>query len=325
MSVSIELHPLAILNISDHFTRAKYLSFKDSPNKLRVVGALLGKQNGRVLEIVNTVEFSFKIVPESEGSIAPEEQFCASRIEAYKKNFPELDCVGWYTSDTKNQDLPTQADQIVQRKMQKFTENPLLLIMNPESQIAHDQNKLPYFLYDYDNFQSKFVSMDFKLAQSDSERIAVDHVAQAVDQNAKTSALSQNMQASVNAVKLLRRKVKFLIDIVKNSEEVRKNHQFMRDLNQICSSLPITTRENYDKNAFSEYSDIAAVNLLASVTKGFELLNGLLENYKIYDGNRGQYMQEIMDGSFGRHNMIDEESMQMLSRHDSKNPMKKFM
>jgi len=39
------------------------------------------------------------------------------------------------------------------------------------------------------------------------------------------------MQGSINAVKLLRRKVKFLIDIVKNSEEVRKNHEFMRKLN----------------------------------------------------------------------------------------------
>lgn len=88
--------------------------------------------------------------------------------------------------------------------------------------------------------------MDFSLATSDSERIAVDHVAKAVDPNAKTSVLSQNMQASINAVKLLRRKINFLIDLVKNSEEVRKNHEFMRKLNQICSQLPITSRNNFD-------------------------------------------------------------------------------
>jgi len=82
----------------------------------------------------------------------------------------------------------------------------------------------------------------------------------------------------------------------------------MRDLNQICSCLPITTRENFDKNAFSEYSDIAAVNLLASVTKGFELLNGLLENYRLYDGNRGNMMSEMMDGTFGR-GMLDDEAI----------------
>ncbi len=41
MSVSIELHPLAVLNISDHLTRAKYMSAKGS--EYRVIGALLGK------------------------------------------------------------------------------------------------------------------------------------------------------------------------------------------------------------------------------------------------------------------------------------------
>jgi hypothetical protein len=46
--------------------------------------------------------------------------------------------------------------------------------------------------------------------------------------------------------------------------------------------LPITSRDNFEKNTFTEYSDIAAVNLMASVTKGFELMNQLLEDFKIY-------------------------------------------
>lgn len=58
MSISIQLHPLTVLNITDHHTRGKYLSQKDQP--FRIIGALLGKQEGRVMEIVNTVELSFK-------------------------------------------------------------------------------------------------------------------------------------------------------------------------------------------------------------------------------------------------------------------------
>jgi COP9 signalosome complex subunit 6 len=57
MSVSIEMHPLAVLNISDHLTRAKYQMGKDS--EYRVIGVLLGKQQGRSLDIVNTVEIKF--------------------------------------------------------------------------------------------------------------------------------------------------------------------------------------------------------------------------------------------------------------------------
>jgi len=60
MSVSITLHPLAVLNISDHLTRAKYQMGKDS--NYRVIGCLLGKQQGRFLDVVNTVEISFAVI-----------------------------------------------------------------------------------------------------------------------------------------------------------------------------------------------------------------------------------------------------------------------
>jgi COP9 signalosome complex subunit 6 len=67
MSISIEVHPLTVLNVTDHLTRAKYMSTADKP--FRVVGALLGKQEGRVLEIVNTVEIAFRFAPEADGGI----------------------------------------------------------------------------------------------------------------------------------------------------------------------------------------------------------------------------------------------------------------
>ena len=39
MSVSIQLHPLVVMNVTDHLTRSKYLS-KDKG--VKAVGALLG-------------------------------------------------------------------------------------------------------------------------------------------------------------------------------------------------------------------------------------------------------------------------------------------
>ena len=73
------------------------------------------------------------------------------------------------------------------------------------------------------------------MAQSDDERIAVDNVAKAIDPNAKTSTTSINLVSTVNAVKLLRRKIKFLVDIFEKSDEVKNNPEFSRRLNQIVS------------------------------------------------------------------------------------------
>ena len=50
------------------------------------------------MEIVNTIEFSFKPINESEGGILVDDKFCLDRVAAYKILFPDLDCVGWYTS-----------------------------------------------------------------------------------------------------------------------------------------------------------------------------------------------------------------------------------
>lgn len=66
-------HPLPILNISEHLTRRKLQTNTTSPfsakhsysyhllaNQSSVIGALLGTQNGREVEIVNTFELALE-------------------------------------------------------------------------------------------------------------------------------------------------------------------------------------------------------------------------------------------------------------------------
>lgn len=57
-------HPLAILSISEHFTRTSIqAAANNSPHQPIVVGALLGTQSGRELEVVNS--FELVVDPES--------------------------------------------------------------------------------------------------------------------------------------------------------------------------------------------------------------------------------------------------------------------
>ncbi len=53
--LNIAVHPLVVLNLSDHFTRSRYRDHANDKAS-RVVGILLGKQDGRSLEIVNSIE-----------------------------------------------------------------------------------------------------------------------------------------------------------------------------------------------------------------------------------------------------------------------------
>lgn len=81
------------MNISDHFTRAKH---RQKNKNARVIGVILGRQEGRLLELVNTIEIRF-IQNGLQGEIAIGEDFARERIEAYKTMFTDLDVVGWYS------------------------------------------------------------------------------------------------------------------------------------------------------------------------------------------------------------------------------------
>jgi len=180
------------------------------------------------LDIVNTVELKF-------SGDAIDEPFTVSRLDSYKKIFPDLECIGWYTAQRKQTDAPAPNDAILQKKFQAFCENPLLAILSPESEEAARKKILPLFIYEYGQLSagnSGFFRQEFSLASSDSERIAVDHVQKAIDTStlATTSQLSTGMTNSLNALKILRQKLKALIETVRNRPEIRSNHTFMRKL-----------------------------------------------------------------------------------------------
>ena len=171
-----------------------------------------------------------------------------------------------------------------------------MLVMNPLSTEAQDKKRLPLFIYEMTQTQedlekktgkTSFVPIEFTLASSDSEQISVNDVAHAVDKDAKVSGMSQQMASALNAVKILRSKLNFLIAVVQQSPEIRKNHAFMRRLNQIVASTPIVAQSEFDNQVFGEYSDAVALNLLATVTKSCGQLQELISDFNVINTASG--------------------------------------
>lgn len=75
-ALQIDLHPLVIINISDHFTRARV---ENNANPApRVIGALLGVQNGRNIEISNSFELVYHNV---DGAVVVDTEYLKSKQE----------------------------------------------------------------------------------------------------------------------------------------------------------------------------------------------------------------------------------------------------
>ena len=69
-------------------------------------------------------------------------------------------------------------------------------------------------------------------------------------------------------------------------------------------------------NAFSVYADVAAVNLLASVLKASELLNGLADDFKIFNQGNSRMMDSVN---------YDPSDLMFLGDEDGVNNMQQFM
>ena len=94
--------------MQDHGIRARYTE----PNRGRVLGVVLGKREGKVLELINTIEIYFKI---ENKKLVIDDEFLVARLKAYKTMYPTLDCVGWYSTGKQHAkvDVPFQDDMAV--------------------------------------------------------------------------------------------------------------------------------------------------------------------------------------------------------------------
>src|SRR5699024_10164642 len=59
-TILVSLHPLVIMNVSEHWTRIR--AQKEPGSNITIIGAFIGKQKGRNIEIMNSFELKFDII-----------------------------------------------------------------------------------------------------------------------------------------------------------------------------------------------------------------------------------------------------------------------
>ena len=170
-SPTIQLHPLALLTISDSITRHTLRQQKGP-----VAGAILGQQNGQ--EITMEVAFQAKLVEKEGGEVVLDDQWFSKRLEdckfssfpsfspeypakiyhlrggsntltvkaVYKQ--PQLDLVGWFALGPQTGPQPHLLP--TQNRISELTELPLLVLFHPSEALseATTAGKLPLTIYE---------------------------------------------------------------------------------------------------------------------------------------------------------------------------------
>jgi len=115
-SVSVKLHPLVIMNMSEHWTRTKVQ--QGSPQK--VYGAIIGKQKGRNIEVMNSFELQSDLI---DGKTFIDMDYYKMKEEQFKQVFSDMDFLGWYSTGER----PVNEDIEVHRQILEVHESPLFL------------------------------------------------------------------------------------------------------------------------------------------------------------------------------------------------------
>ncbi|PGH34057.1 COP9 signalosome complex subunit 6 [[Emmonsia] crescens] len=143
--LQILLHPLVLLNISDHVTRHIARQQKGP-----IVGALIGQQKGRTISLEHV--FECNVVTASNGDSTLHESWFEDRLQQFRDvhKDPPLDLVGWFTLTPPTG--PTAAQlPIHQYILQKYNETAVLLAFNPsglENNTSNTTGKLPLAIYE---------------------------------------------------------------------------------------------------------------------------------------------------------------------------------
>eukprot|EP00899_Mesostigma_viride_P024843 jgi/Mesvir1/5543/Mv25096-RA.2 len=291
--LELKLHPLVIINVSDHHTRVRAHTSKGPVN--RVIGCLLGAQAGRTVDISNSFELIYKIV---DNAVVVDRDFLQKKEAQYKKVFPKLDIVGWYSTGHRVQpdDLP------IHRLMTERNENPVYLLLDPSGATGGGNvgGSLPVTLYEsevhlVDNVPSMtFVKVGYSVATVEAERIAIEHVAHILPQGGKGSKSSQmtsHLTSMHTATKMLHARLKVLHGYL-NQGQAKFDHSIMRQVASLVCHLPSIDSAKFQEDYMVEYNDTLLATYLASMTRGANLISDFVDKFSVaYDKHgRGRSM-----------------------------------
>ncbi|KAJ8542776.1 hypothetical protein K7X08_005299 [Anisodus acutangulus] len=290
--LTFKLHPLVLLNISDHYTRVKSQSqppyssngAADSPSvPPRVFGCVIGVQSGRTVEIFNSFELLYDPVTHS-----LDRAFLEKKQELYKKVFPNFYVLGWYSSGSDAH----ESDMHIHKALMDINESPVYVLLNPS--INHAQKDLPLTIYESELHvidgipQLIFVQASYQIETVEAERISVDHVAhlKPSDGGSAATQLAAHLTGIHSAIKMLNSRIRVLHHhllamqkVAVDAGDIPCDNSLLRQVSSLLRRLPAIESEKFKDDFLMEYNDTLLVSYLAMFTNCSSTMNELVDKF----------------------------------------------
>ncbi|XP_050246034.1 COP9 signalosome complex subunit 6a [Quercus robur] len=287
--LTFKLHPLVIVNISDHYTRVKSQMQQPSSNSNsdgnsnsngndRVYGCVIGVQRGRTVEIFNSFELLY-----DESTHSLDRTFLEKKQELYKKVFPHFYILGWYSTGTDAH----ESDMLIHKALMDINESPVYVLLNPS--INHAQKDLPVTIYESElhvidgNPQLIFVRSSYTIETVEAERISVDHVAhlKPSDGGSAATQLAAHLTGIHSAIKMLNSRIRVLHHylLAMQKGDIPCENALLRQVSSLLRRLPAIESEKFQDDFLMEYNDTLLITYLAMFTNCSSTMNELVDKF----------------------------------------------
>ncbi|ESQ54636.1 hypothetical protein EUTSA_v10025688mg [Eutrema salsugineum] len=292
--LTFKLHPLVMLNISDHFTRVKTqlnppassCATGNGPStgdamllqNPRVYGCVIGAQRGRTVEIFNSFELLF-----DPSTDTLDRSFLEKKQELYKKVFPDFYILGWYSTGSD----ANESDMHIHKSLMDINESPVYVLLNPA--INHAQKDLPVTIYESEFHvidgipQPIFVHTSYTIETVEAERISVDHVAhlKPSDGGSAATQLAAHLTGIHSAIKMLTSRIRVLYQylVTMQKGDIPSENALLRQVSSLLRSLPAAQSEKFRDDFLMEYNDKLLMSYLAMLTNCTSNMNEVVDKF----------------------------------------------
>jgi len=295
----VVLHPLVMVNITDHVTRLNLVAPGAKPTAAqtnrahRAVGGLLGQQTGKRLEI----HTSFELVYEVKGDhVEIKEDFLEARVNGFKKVFPEYDLLGWYTTGTS---LSEKDISVTHKVMSEAVEDPLVLVMDVNP--AKGLKNLPLWIFESStNSATKTTTLrkvPYTVESDEIERIGVES-AMRVDMTGNSNpTLAPQADRIRSAMSMLKVRISVVVGYMKavKRKEIAPDYELLRRIANVVNQLPRSNSPMFQATFTRDYEDALLIAFLGVVTKGTTSLNKLIADANVaVERKRGSSLQAAL-------------------------------
>ncbi|KAH9484559.1 26S proteasome regulatory subunit rpn-8 [Psilocybe cubensis] len=273
-ATTVIVHPLVLLSVTDHHAR----SVSRNTEK-RVVGVLLGQDNGKTINVANSFGIPFEEDEKDSKTWFLDHNYIEGMYEMFKKVNARERMIGWYHTGPKLR----ASDQEINDLFKRFIPRPVMVIVDVRPQ-AVGMPTDSYFAVeeikdDGTETRKTFLHVPSAIEAEEAEEIGVEHLLRDIKDSTTTTLSTRVTEqlASLNGLSARLADIKRYLDDVA-AGKMPVNHQIVYNLQDMLNLLPDLSEPETEASFAASTNDEMLVVYLSSLLRAVIALHALVDN-----------------------------------------------